>query len=80
MDLQKDAEIMDMSLIIKQVCQQLGLMEVMQRGSGPERVITQGLRVEVGPQGKRWSWTPGLWPLQLWICNSAAKAIVYRSF
>lgn len=42
MDLQKDAEIMDMSLIIKQVCQQLGLMEVMQRGSGPERVRISG--------------------------------------
>lgn len=33
----KDEEIMDVPLIIKQVCQQLGLMEVMQRGSGPER-------------------------------------------
>lgn len=41
MDFHKDEEIMDMSLIIKQVCQQPGLMEVMQRGSGPER----------GPQG-----------------------------
>lgn len=28
---------MDMPLIIKQVCQQLGLMVVMQRGSGPAR-------------------------------------------
>lgn len=37
MDFHKDEEIMDMPLIIKQVCQQLGLMEVMQRGSGPER-------------------------------------------
>lgn len=42
MDLQKDEEIMDMPLIIKQVCQQLGLMEVMQRGSGPERVRISG--------------------------------------
>lgn len=37
MDFHKDEEIMDMPLIIKQVCQQPGLMEVMQRGSGPER-------------------------------------------
>lgn len=37
MDFHKDEEIMDVPLIIKQVCQQLGLMEVMQRGSGPER-------------------------------------------
>lgn len=28
---------MDVPLIIKQVCQQPSLMEVMQRGSGPER-------------------------------------------
>lgn len=28
---------MNMPLIIKQVCQQLGLMEVMQKGSGPGR-------------------------------------------
>lgn len=28
---------MNVPLIIKQVCQQLSLMEVMQRGSGPER-------------------------------------------
>lgn len=33
----KDEEIMDVPLIIKQVCQQPSLMEVMQRGSGPER-------------------------------------------
>lgn len=33
----KDKEIMDVPLIIKQVCQQPSLMEVMQRGSGPER-------------------------------------------
>lgn len=37
MDFHKDEEIMDLPLIIKQVCQQPGLMEVMQRGSGPER-------------------------------------------
>lgn len=37
MDFHKDEEIMDVPLIIKQVCQQPGLMEVMQRGSGPER-------------------------------------------
>lgn len=33
----KDGEIMDVPLIIKQVCQQPSLMEVMQSGSGPER-------------------------------------------
>lgn len=33
----KDKKFMNVPLIIKQVCQQLRLMEVMQRGSGPER-------------------------------------------
>jgi len=43
---------MDMPLIIKQVCQQPGLMEVMQIGSGPEKKPL-GLRLEggFGPQG-----------------------------
>lgn len=35
-DFHKDEKIMDLPLIIKQVCQQPGLMEVMQRGSGAE--------------------------------------------
>lgn len=42
---------MNVPLIIKQVCQQLSLMEVMQRGSGLER----------GPLGLGWIREPG-WP------------------
>lgn len=45
---------MDMPLIIKQVCQQPSLMEVMQRGSGPERG-------PLGAEDRRgwWAWTRG---------------------
>lgn len=53
MDFHKDEEIMNMPLIIKQVCQQPGLMEVMQRGSGPEREVLRDSRwEEFGPQGE----------------------------
>lgn len=55
MDFHKDEEIMDVPLIIKQVCQQPGLMEVMQRGSGPER----GPRGSGGDKRGWWAWTWG---------------------
>lgn len=50
MDFHKDEKIMEVPLIIKQVCQQPGLMEVMQRGNGAIERRLGGLK-EAGGLG-----------------------------
>lgn len=73
---------MDVPLIIKQVCQQPSLMEVMQRGSGPERwpLGTRGGRGVGGKAG--WARTLGGWGagvdsgLELGRSNNAVKAFL----
>lgn len=76
MDFYKDEEIMDMPLIIKQVCQQLGLMVVMQRGSGPARRPQQLGVVVVRDRGGLGLWAQGLC-LKHGRSNNAVTAILH---
>lgn len=76
MDFHKDEEIMDMPLIIKQVCQQLGLMKVMQRGSGPARGPQRLGVVVVRDGGGLGLWAQGLC-LKHGRSNNAVTAILH---